>query len=99
MTIAPIAAIAALPSVASVGTATTAPAASNSFSSLLSNAVNDLQQAQTTASSDEAQAAAGQGNLADMMIAASQASLDTQVTTDLLNKAVSSFTSIMQMTF
>jgi flagellar hook-basal body complex protein FliE len=99
MTIAPIAAIAALPSVASVGTAATAPAATNSFSSLLSNAVNDLQQAQTTASSDEAQAAAGQGNLADMMIAASQASLDTQVTTDLLNKAVSSFTSIMQMTF
>jgi flagellar hook-basal body complex protein FliE len=73
--------------------------AGGSFSSVITNAVDSLQQAQTTASADEAQAAAGQGNLADTMIAATQASLDTQVTTNLLDKAVAAYNDIMSMTF
>lgn len=103
MPIAPIPAIPALPalpaasSAAATGAGSTA--GSNSFSTLLSNAVSDLQASQSTASADEAQSAAGQGNLADTMIAASKASLDTQVTTDLLDKAVSSFNQVMSMSF
>jgi flagellar hook-basal body complex protein FliE len=63
------------------------------------NAVDSLQNAQSTASADEAQAAAGQGNLADTMIAATQASLDTQVSDALIDKAVTSYNSIMGMSF
>jgi flagellar hook-basal body complex protein FliE len=99
--ISPVAAVPALPSVVAAkapGNASGVPSG-DSFSSALTNAIDSLQQAQGTASADEAQTAAGQGNLADTMIAASQASLDTEVSTDLLDKALSSFTSIMQMTF
>lgn len=70
-----------------------------SFSNAITNAVNTLQQAQTAASNAEALSAAGQGNLADTMIAATKASLDTQVTTSVLNKAVSSYNDIMNMSF
>ena len=51
------------------------------------------------ATSAEALSAAGQGNLADTMVAATQASVDTQVTTALLDKAVNSYNDIMNMTF
>ena len=44
-------------------------------------------------------ASAGSGNLADTMIAATQASLDTEVTTSLLDKAVTSYNDIMNMSF
>ena len=93
-----IPAIPTLPSITSPGS-TSPVAGSDAFSSVITNAVDALQQAQSNATSAEAQAAAGQGNLADTMIAASKASLDTQVTTDLLNKALTSYTSIMAMSF
>ena len=54
---------------------------------------------QNTASTAEAQAAAGQGSVTDAMIDATQASLDTQVTVALVDKGVSAFTDIMNMTF
>jgi flagellar hook-basal body complex protein FliE len=98
----PIAAIPALPPLPPVQPATPTGAAAptdTSFGSIIANAVDNLQSAQTTASSDEAAAAAGQGNLADTMIAASEASLDTQVTTSLLDKAVTSYNDIMNMSF
>jgi flagellar hook-basal body complex protein FliE len=89
-----------LPS-AAAPTASASPAAGSgdSFSQLVGNAVDSLQNAQSTASADEAQAAAGQGNLADTMIAATQASLDTQVSDALIDKAVTSYNSIMGMSF
>lgn len=95
--------ISPLPNISAPPAATGAPAASpNStgtagFGSTLSNAVNTLQQTQSTASVDEAKLATGQGNLADTMIAASQASLQTQITNDLLTKAISSYNNIMNM--
>ncbi len=90
----------ALPSISPLSSNPATPASgTDSFSNLIGNGVNALQQAQNNASSAEAQAAAGQGNLADTMIAASKASLDTQVTTDLLDKAITSYNSIMQMSF
>jgi flagellar hook-basal body complex protein FliE len=94
-TLSPIAAPTAAAPSASTGIGATDP----SFSSAITNAVDSLQQAQTAASSAEALSAAGQGNLADTMIAASKASLDTQVTTSLLNKAVTSYNEIMNMSF
>jgi flagellar hook-basal body complex protein FliE len=69
------------------------------FGSLVANAVDALTQAQRTASADEANAAAGQGSLTDTMIAASVASLDTQVATALVDKALAAYTSIANMSF
>ena len=102
MTIAPIGALASIaaPSAATATSAAgTAAATPTSFGSDLNSAVNNLQQTQATAATDEAQMAAGQGNLADTMIAASEASLQTQVTNDLLSKAISSYNDIMNMSF
>ena len=69
------------------------------FGSLVANAVDALTQAQRTASADEANAAAGQGSLTDTMIAASVASLDTQVATALVDKGLAAYTSIANMSF
>jgi flagellar hook-basal body complex protein FliE len=93
--------ISPLPTLPAAGAPAAAGAASagDSFSQVVGNAVDALQSAQTTASTDEAQAAAGQGNLADTMIAATEASLDTQVSDALIDKAVTSYNSIMSMTF
>lgn len=114
MSIAPIPSVPGLPVLPSIGgpqslsaagglagasSAAGAPGGPDAFSNVIGNAVDALQQAQSTASSYEAAAAAGQGNLADTMIAASQASLDTEVTSDLLTKAVGSYNSIMGMAF
>lgn len=103
MTIPPIGALTgvAAPTPASGAGAAGATAATSSsgFGSTLSNAVNSLQQSQTVASADEAKLATGQGNLADTMIAASEASLQTQVTNDLLTKAITSYNNIMNMSF
>jgi flagellar hook-basal body complex protein FliE len=112
VTIGPIAALPDLPSITPAGPVSTpnatgaaggATAASDAtgggFSSALGNAIDSLNQAQNTASGDEAQAAAGRGTLASTMIAASEASLDTQVATSLIDKALSAYTSIVNMTF
>jgi flagellar hook-basal body complex protein FliE len=65
----------------------------------MANALDQVQQSQNTASTAEAQAAAGQGSVTNAMIDATQASLDTQVTVALLDKGVAAFTDIMNMTF
>jgi flagellar hook-basal body complex protein FliE len=70
---------------------------SGGFSNSVTNAIDQLQQVQNSASSSAALAAAGQGNLADAMIAATQASVDTQVTTAVANKAIAAFTQVMNM--
>jgi flagellar hook-basal body complex protein FliE len=88
-----------LPAAGAPTAAASTASAGDSFSQAIGNALDSLQNAQTTASTDEAQAAAGQGNLADTMIAATQASLDTQVSDALIEKAVSSYNSIMTMSF
>ncbi|HWD24983.1 MAG TPA: flagellar hook-basal body complex protein FliE [Acidimicrobiales bacterium] len=85
-----------------VGTGAAAGAGATSgsgFGSQIANAVNSLQQSQATAATDEAQMAAGGGNLADTMVAASQASLETQVTNDVLTKAITAYNSVLNMSF
>jgi flagellar hook-basal body complex protein FliE len=69
------------------------------FSSLLGNAIDSLNQAQATASTAEVQAAAGHGTLANTMVAATVASLDTQVATSVIDKALAAYTSVANMTF
>jgi flagellar hook-basal body complex protein FliE len=97
----PIPALPALPALPSnpVTTATAATGSGDQFSQLLSNAVTSLQSAQSNASQLEAQAAAGNGNLADTMVAAQQATLDTQVTTSLVTKAAAAYDAVMNMSF
>jgi flagellar hook-basal body complex protein FliE len=109
--IAPLAGItSSIPSVGAAGAAApadpsalaggqSAEATGGNFSNVVSNAVDALQNAQSTAATDEAQAAAGQGNLADTMVAATQSSLDTEVTTSLLNQATTAYNSILNMSF
>jgi flagellar hook-basal body complex protein FliE len=86
---------------ASSAGASSAGAASGSdgFSNSILNAVDQLQGAQTNASSQAAQVATGQGNIGDAMIAATQASVDTQVTQAMVTKALDAFNSIMGMSF
>lgn len=79
--------------------ATAVAGSGNGFSSVLGNAIDSLQQAQNSASVAEANAAAGQGSLTDTMIAASKASLDTQVATALMDKGLAAYNSIANMSF
>jgi flagellar hook-basal body complex protein FliE len=85
------------PPAAATSTTETSPT-DESFATVLGNALDSVQQTQNTAATDEAQAAAGQGSLTDTMIAASEASLDTQVTTSLMDKGLAAYTSIADMT-
>jgi flagellar hook-basal body complex protein FliE len=93
-----IAPIAPFPSPPATGGAT-APGTGDSFSGSITNALNQVQQTQNTASTAESQAAAGQGSVTNAMIDATQASLDTQVTVALVDKGVAAFTDIMNMSF
>lgn len=77
----------------------TAAGSGGGFANAVGNIVDSLSQVQGNATRLEAQSAAGQGNLVNTMIAASEASLDTQVTTTLLNKGLAAYTSIANMTF
>ncbi len=70
-----------------------------SFSNAVTQALDSVQQTQNTASTAEAQAAAGQGSVSDALIDATNASLATQVTVALTNKAVSAFTDVMNLQF
>jgi flagellar hook-basal body complex protein FliE len=67
------------------------------FAAQITNALGHLQQTQATASSLEAHAAAGQGSVTSAMVAATEASLETQVTVALTNKAITAFTDVMNL--
>jgi flagellar hook-basal body complex protein FliE len=68
------------------------------FGNALTNGLNSLQQ--TTATADNLATSASTGGLSDVtsyMIASNEASLATQMTTAVRDKAVAAFTSIMNM--
>ena len=73
--------------------------AGSGFSTVLGNVIDSLNLAQTTASTAEVKAAAGQGTLANTMVSATEASLDTQVATSVIDKALAAYTSIANMSF
>ncbi|MHB1486736.1 MAG: flagellar hook-basal body complex protein FliE [Acidimicrobiales bacterium] len=100
MVIPPIPPIPPSPPAAPATGAATAGATGSSgagFSNTITQAMDQLQATQNQATSSAAAAATGQGNVADAMIAATQASLDTQVTASLVTKALSAFNQIMNM--
>jgi flagellar hook-basal body complex protein FliE len=100
MTIPAIGALPSLPSLASLTTVkeTPAPDAAQSFGNMVSNGLENLQQTQGTADGLAKQAATGDlTDLHDYMIASTQASLTTELTVAVRNRAVESFQEIMRM--
>ena len=106
MAIPPISAIGGISS--TVGTTATTPATSaaaggapgsSSFANFATNAVDSLQQSLSVSDAQAQLAATGQGNPADVMISATEASLQTQLTVAVRDKAVDAFNEIMGMQF
>jgi len=96
-----------LPTSSTASTSPTAPSASQSqgsrsegksFLEVMTHAIDGIDHLQSSADQVEAQAAAGKGSVANALIAATEASLATQLTTTIAEKAVGAFTSIMDMT-
>ena len=77
---------------------TAAPSSAEGFSNALSGGLDNLQQLQNTADTLAVQAATGSlTNVHDYMIAATKASLATDLTVAVRNKAVESFNEILRM--
>jgi flagellar hook-basal body complex protein FliE len=92
----------ALPTLPSMPTTHTAAVAdpSASFGSMLGNAMDGLQATQAKADDLAVQAVTGQlTDVQDYMIASTEASLATDLTVSVRNKAVEAFNSIMTMQF
>ena len=70
-----------------------------SFADVAAQAVDSLQATQSAANHQALLAATGQGNVADLMISSTEATLDTQMTVALRDKAVDAFNQIMGMQF
>lgn len=76
----------------------TAGGASSSFADLLGNALGSVQATQASADNMAAQAATGSlTNVADYMVTAEEANLQTQLTSAVRNNALQAFQSIMGM--
>jgi len=100
VSIAPIAAIAnlAVPSVAAPLAATPAAAPAPDFGNLLGESLDKLQGAQDKSDGLAVQAATGDlTDVHDYMIAATEASVATQLTVAVRDKAVGAFNDIMRM--
>ena len=76
----------------------TAPGGS-SFANILANAVDSMQGAQATAQVQSAQVAAGNGNVTDAMISATQATLDAQLFVSLRNSATGAINQLLSTPF
>ena len=87
-----------LPTTSTTSTSGTAGASGTNFGDKVAQAMDDLQAVHTTA--DKTAQLAATGRLTDpseYMIAATQASLATELTVAVRNKAVEAFNSIMSM--
>lgn len=67
------------------------------FASSLTRALDQLQSVTQTADQASVQAAAGQGNVAKLMVDATEASLETQLVTTVRDKAIAAFTQVMNL--
>jgi flagellar hook-basal body complex protein FliE len=93
-----VAPIGSLPPLPAVAPATSKPAGSGEgFGTALAHVVDALERSQNEASGAAVQAAAGQGSVTDALIAATKASLETQVTTAVVNQATAAFNEIMNL--
>ena len=98
VTIAPIGAISALPTPPVAAPAAASATGTADFGSMVSQGLEKLQGLQNT--SDNLAVQAATGNLTDIhdyMIAANEASVATQLTVAVRNKAVDAFNEIMRM--
>lgn len=84
---------------AATSAATTGAQGQSSFGNFATNAIDSLQQSLTASDAQAQLAATGQGNPADVMITATQASLQTELTVAVRDKAVDAFNQIMGMQF
>ena len=90
--------IPSLPSISTVQGADKSKGAAESFGDMVTNGIENLQQTQATADDLAKQAATGDlTDLHDYMIASTQASLATELTVAVRNRAVESFQEIMRM--
>lgn len=88
----------ALPTLPTVSTSSAAPATNNSFGDMVAGAVESLDQRHANADNLATQAVTGDlTDVHDYMIAANEASLATELTVAVRDRAVQAFTSIMQM--
>ncbi len=71
----------------------------NSFGNMLAQAVDALQSVQQTSNQLATGVASGTANIGDAMVAASQASLDTQVAVSLRNGVVGAINQLMATQF
>jgi len=97
--IAPIATISSMSSTAATGAADAASSATGAGGNMATNLIDALQGEQDNADSLALQASTGGGNVGDVMIAAQEASMTTDMTVAVRNKAVDAFNSIMGMQF
>ena len=98
MTIPAISGMPSLPSITGTAATKATPDAAESFGNMISNGLDNLQQTQATADKLATQAATGDlTDLHDYMIASTQASLQTELTVAVRNRAVESFNEIMRM--
>ncbi len=98
MSISGISSIGALPLPPLSGPTAAAAPAKTSFSTMVAQGLEQLQTAQST--SDDLAVKATTGDLTDIhdyMIAANEATVSTQLTVAVRNKAVEAFTEIMRM--
>ena len=87
-----------LPSITTVQGPDATKGAAESFGDMVTNGLENLQQTQATADKLATQAATGElTDLHDYMIASTQASLATELTVAVRNRAVESFQEIMRM--
>lgn len=100
MSISPVSPVAAgvTPVAGPASTAAVDPASGEKFGNLLTTGLENLQATQTKADGLAAEAAVGQlGDVHDLMIASTQASLATELTVAVRNRAVDAFNEIMRM--
>ena len=76
---------------------TTSLSGASGFGNAATNLIDGLQNQQNSADSLAVAASTGGGNVGDVMIAATQASLSTSMTVAVRNKAVEAFNEIMRM--
>jgi flagellar hook-basal body complex protein FliE len=97
MSVLPIGAVGPVASTPKIGNASQAGGGGD-FASALSNGLNQLQQVQSKSDNLAVQASTGSlTDVSDYMIASTQASLATQLTVAVRNKAVEAFNDIMRM--
>ncbi|BEP14268.1 hypothetical protein acdb102_25790 [Acidothermaceae bacterium B102] len=91
--------ISGISGIGTVGGTTATAASGGGTGNMAIDLIDGLQNQQNNADSLALQASMGNGNVGDVMIAATQASLSTNMTVAVRNKAVEAFNQIMGMQF